>query len=106
MAAPPLKNYLRTYRRRAGLSQQEVAFLVGTRHRAQFSRYEKYQCLPPLRIALACEAVLRVPVSKLFAGVSNEVTREVDERIDTLNARLQERSNHKRYKLRIQRKLA
>ena len=106
MATPPLKNYLRTYRRKAGLTQQEIAFLLGRKHSAQFSRYEKYHHVPPLHMALAYEAIFRVPVSKLFAGVSDTVTREVDGRIDALKASLQERKAQGRYGLLIQRKLA
>ena len=106
MATPPLKNYLRTYRRKSGLTQREVAFLLGRKNGAQFSRYEKYHCLPPLRMALACEAIFHVPVSKLFGGVNDTVSREVAGRIEALGTRLEERKNHGRHKLLILRKLA
>ena len=56
MATHKLENYVRTYRKRSGLTQREVAFLVGCRNGAQVSRYEKRRRLPPLRTALACEA--------------------------------------------------
>src|SRR3989442_14407584 len=69
MATHKLENYLRTYRKRSGLTQREVAFLVGCRNGAQVSRYEKRRRLPPLRTALACEAAFGVPVSELFAGL-------------------------------------
>ena len=69
MATHKLENYLRTYRKRSGLTQREVAFLVGCRNGAQVSRYEKRRRLPPLRMALACEAAFGVPVSELFAGL-------------------------------------
>jgi transcriptional regulator with XRE-family HTH domain len=106
MATRPLKNYLRTYRRKAGLSQEEMAFLLGRKHKAQFSRYEKYRCVPPLQMALACEALFRVPASKLFAGISDATTREIDGRIDALKARLEGRKAEGKYKPLIQRKLA
>ena len=77
MATPKLENYLRTYRKRSGLSQREVAFLVGCRNGAQVSRYEKRRRLPPLRTALACEAAFGVPVSVLFAGL-REAVREFE----------------------------
>ena len=32
MATHKLENYLRTYRKRSGLTQREVAFLVGSRN--------------------------------------------------------------------------
>src|SRR2546421_227517 len=53
MASPRLENYLRTYRKRSGLTQREVAFLLGSKNGAQLSRYEKQRRLPPLRTALA-----------------------------------------------------
>ncbi len=65
-----LPNYLRTYRKKAGLTQQDFAFLLGISNGAQVSRYEKGHHLPPLRTALTCEAVLGTPVSELFAGTS------------------------------------
>ena len=106
MTSHRLQNYLRTYRRKSGLTQQEVAFLLGRKNGAQLSRYEKRQHLPPLRTALACEAIFHVPVAKLFGGVNDGVNREVSERIETLGTRLQDRRNHGRHKLLIQRKLA
>src|SRR5256885_6196067 len=69
MATHRPENWLGTYRKRAGLPQREVAFLVGCRNGAQVSRYEKRRRLPPLRTALACEAAFGVPVSELFAGL-------------------------------------
>src|SRR5437660_10555182 len=69
MTSHRLQNYLRTYRRKSGLTQQEVAFLLGRKNGAQLSRYEKRQHLPPLRTALACEAIFHVPVAELFGGV-------------------------------------
>ena len=43
-----LENYLRTYRRRAGLSQDEMAFLLGTKSGTKVSRYE-HRLVPPVR---------------------------------------------------------
>ena len=90
MASHRLENYLRTYRRKSGLTQREVAFLLGRKDGAQFSRYEKRHRLPPLRIALACEAIFKVPVAELFAGVRESVNRELSNRVGKLNTDLQE----------------
>src|SRR5437667_302672 len=72
MATPKLENYLRTYRKRSGLTQRDVAFLVGCRNGAQVSRYEKRRRLPPLRTALVYEAAFGVPVSVLFAALRED----------------------------------
>ena len=73
MATHKLQNYLQAYRKKSGLTQREVAFLLGCQDGAQVSRYEKRRRVPPLRMALACEAVFGVPVSQLFAGMREEV---------------------------------
>ena len=91
MATHKLENYLRTYRKRSGLTQREVAFLVGCRNGAQVSRYEKRRRLPPLRTALACEAAFGVPVSVLFAGLREVAGQAVGERMLALKSKLETR---------------
>ncbi len=66
--ALPLHNYLRMYRKRAGFSQAEIAFLLGTKSAAKVSRYEHGRRQPSLRTLLACEVVLGAPARELFAG--------------------------------------
>jgi transcriptional regulator with XRE-family HTH domain len=46
MAKKRLASYLRTERKRAGLTQKEIAFLVGAKNRAQISRFERLRRLP------------------------------------------------------------
>jgi transcriptional regulator with XRE-family HTH domain len=89
MTIHKLENYLRTYRRKSGLTQREVAFLLGCKNGAQISRYEKRRRLPPLRTALACESVFGVPLSRLFAGISDVVGRETQKRVQELKSKLQ-----------------
>ena len=83
-----LDNYLRTYRKRAGLSQDEVAFLLGSRSGAKVSRYELFRRLPTLETALALEAIFGVPVRELFAGLHERGTRAVASRARVLLQRL------------------
>ena len=89
MATPRLENYLRTYRKQSGLTQDEVGFLLGCENGAQVSRYEKRHRLPPLETALACEEIFGVPVSELFAGVRQAAGRDIAKRRVALRARLQ-----------------
>lgn len=84
MAAKPLPNYLRMYRRRIHLTQDELAFLIGGRDGSRLSRYENYQRVPPLEIALALEAALGVPVSELFRGEYAKVEEIVKRRVKVL----------------------
>jgi len=77
-----------------------VAFLLGWKSGEQFSRYEKRHRLPPLQTALACEVIFGIPVSELFAGVSESVKRDIAERIEALGADLErERGAGKRTRL-------
>ena len=87
-----LPNYLRTHRKHSGLSQDEVAFLLGCGNGAKVSRYEKRHRLPPLETALACEAVFGVPVSELFAGVREDIGKNIEKRRAELKHRLQAES--------------
>lgn len=92
MRAQKLENYLRTYRKQSGLTQREVAFLLGCETGAQVSRYERRRRLPPLRTALAFEAIFGVPVERLFAGIRETVGANVEERIERLGTELQKQS--------------
>jgi len=70
-----LQNYLRTYRKRAGLSQDELAFLLGSRSGAKVCRYEHLARRPNLRTAFAYEVIFRAPARELFAGLYQKVEK-------------------------------
>jgi transcriptional regulator with XRE-family HTH domain len=72
-----LPNYLRTHRKRAGFSQEEIAFLLGSRSGAHVCRYERFTRQPTLPTALAFEVIFQVPAKALFAGVYRNVERRV-----------------------------
>ena len=90
MPTAPLPNYLRTYRRRHGLTQSEVAALLGTRDVAAISLYESAQRVLLLPTALAYEAIFGVPVGELFAGELRTAQDAVRRRAGTLAARIQQ----------------
>ena len=83
-----LENYLRTYRKRAGFSQDEVAFLLGCRGGAKLCRYERFVRQPSLTAVLAYEAVFRVPPRELFAGLYQKVERRTLRRARLLARRV------------------
>ena len=89
MGPQRLDNYLRSHRKQSGLTQEDVAFLLGCENAALVSRYEKRRRLPPLETALACEAVFGVPIAELFAGVRQRALRDVEKRRVELKTRLQ-----------------
>jgi len=88
MTQPPLTNYIRTYRRRRGLSQDEVAFLLGVGLATGVSRHESGDRVPLLETALAYEVILQIPVSVLFAGHYRTVESIVRQRAKTLAAEI------------------
>lgn len=106
MAAHRLANYLKTYRKRSGLTQREVAFLLGWKFGEQLSRYEKRHRIPTLIDALACEAVFNVPVGKLFAGARDAIAQEIKARVETLRADLERTSAQGKHARLAARKLA
>src|SRR5690242_17667076 len=69
MSMVPLKSYLRTYRKRAGLTNDEMAFLAGSMSGTSVTRHENARRLPLLRTALIYELILRVPVRSLYEGL-------------------------------------
>lgn len=88
MPRKKLNNYLRTYRKRAGFSQRELAFLFGCKSGAKVTRYERFVRRPTLRTALAYEAIFGASVRELFAGMYLEVERETAKRAAVLAQRL------------------
>lgn len=82
-----LPNYLLSNRKRLGLSQSDVAFLLGAQSGAKVCRYERFVREPNLETALAYEAILGKPVRELFGGVFERVEKEVVERAKVLRHR-------------------
>jgi transcriptional regulator with XRE-family HTH domain len=89
-----LPNYLRSYRRRVGLSQADVAYLLGCSSGAKVSRYEQFRREPSLRTALAFEIIHGLPVADLFAGVADEVQQDTTRRARHLARRIAARSTN------------
>jgi transcriptional regulator with XRE-family HTH domain len=79
-----LPNYLRANRKRLALSQDDVAFLLGTQSGAKVCRYERFVREPSLETAFAYEAIFRKPVRELFSGLYQKVERKVAARAKLL----------------------
>lgn len=76
-----LPNYLRTYRKRAGLTQNEMALLLGCRNGAKVSRYEHYSRLPNLQTVIAYQIIFRTSTQELFEGIYEDVERATLKRV-------------------------
>jgi transcriptional regulator with XRE-family HTH domain len=84
MSSPQLPNHLRANRKRLGLSQEEVAQLLGAESGAKVCRYERFVREPSLQTALAYEAVFKKPASELFPGLYQKIEQEVAARARAL----------------------
>jgi DNA-binding XRE family transcriptional regulator len=95
MARPPLPNYIRTHRKRAQLTQDEVAFLVGVKSGAVVCRHERFRQAPNLQTVIAYEILFRTPVRTLYGGVNQTVQHKLGNRIRALIRKLA-RTTHSR----------
>ena len=64
----PLPNYIRTFRRKADLSQDDLARLLGKVDGSTALRHEDYQRVPVLETAFRYAAIFRTDPRELFAG--------------------------------------
>ena len=101
-------SYLRTHRKRGGLSQDEMAFLLGYQSGTKISRFERQARQPNLETVIACQVVFGIPAHKLFPGVFAEVEKTVTERARQLSDRLraEKRTPVLRHKLAILRAIS
>jgi transcriptional regulator with XRE-family HTH domain len=81
-------NYIRTCRKRAGLTQGEVAFLLGSKSSARVSRHERFKQTPDLETLLAYELLFQTPVRSLFNNKHKEVEQKLKHRIRLLLRKL------------------
>ena len=85
-----LVNYLRTHRRKAGLLQEECAFLLGLGCPTTVSCFERSSRKPRLETVLAYEILFGESLQKLFAGEYEKVEQEVVTRVQALAKKLRQ----------------
>lgn len=79
-----LENYISAQRRATGISQDELAILIGLEGRSSISRYELGLRLPELQTLIALEVVFDLPLQELFAGIAERVREEIPSRARVL----------------------
>lgn len=79
-----LPNYLRAHRKRTGLSQRDVARLLGGGTGSKVSGYERFRRTPTLRTALKLQVILDRPMPELFEGMCRESEQEIAARAKQL----------------------
>jgi transcriptional regulator with XRE-family HTH domain len=102
MPSAGLPNYLRTHRKRACLTQDEVAFLLGTGSGASVSRHERFKQTPDLKTLLAYEVLFGAPIQSIFGGARHEVEQKLRKRIRRLIRKLSERLYTRRIEKKIE----
>jgi DNA-binding XRE family transcriptional regulator len=89
MTQEQLATYLRTHRRNSGLTQRELASVLGYRHANPVCRHEQATSIPPFFVALGYEAVFRVPTAQMFPGFYRTVENAIETRLAAFEAELQ-----------------
>lgn len=84
-----IHNYIRTHRRRWGLTQKELAHLLGSKSGTQVSRYERLTRRPQLYIALACQVIFGELPEKMFPKLFSQVEEGVMRRAYQLYQKLE-----------------
>ncbi len=89
----PTNNYITTHRKRAGLTQEELAHLLGLKTRAAISLLECGWVPVLLRTLLGLEVLFGSPLTELFAGEHARVRKDVQERARRRAGRYEARSD-------------
>ena len=89
----PLNYYLRSYRRHAHLTQENLGYLLGASTGVKVSRYESGSRTPSPETGLAYEAALGVPVCQLFRGRYEEIADQVATRRRRLESKEEKRQS-------------
>lgn len=87
----PLNNYIKTHRKRLGLSQDELAHLLGVEEGGTVSRYESGR-IPSLESAIALSRVFGVSVESLFFGEVLKVESLLASRVHALKERIEKKA--------------
>ena len=89
-----LVNYIRARRRQAGLSQRELAVILGYRTEGEISRHERFRSVPPLLMALGYEVLFRTSVSELFPGLTEAIEDAIEKSLTEFENTLRQQKTH------------
>jgi transcriptional regulator with XRE-family HTH domain len=84
-----LNSYLRTFRRRFGFTQKELAFLIGMGSRTAVSRIERSKRKPSVEALIECAFLFEASELDLFPTLISELQKDVLERANELYEELQ-----------------
>ena len=81
---------LRSQRKHSGLTQEDVAELLGAQSASQVSRHESGEREPDLRTALAYRIIFDAPIKHMLPKLYRDIAQQVDVRASALAERLKE----------------
>lgn len=79
---------LRSLREKSGLSQKELARILGFCSGVPVSRHERSESVPDLLTAFGYEAIFRVPISQMFPDLYETVALGIEERLTKIEDEL------------------
>ena len=81
---------LRSQRKNSGMTQDDVAALIGALSASQVSRHESGEREPDLRTALSYRIIFDAPIKHLLPKLYHDIAAEIDVRAGALLERLKE----------------
>lgn len=78
-------NHIWKYRKRKGLGQKRIAYLLGHASSTQLSKWERGKILPNLENALKLAYILEVPIESLFSDLYTDLGHDVVRKDRTLS---------------------
>ena len=96
---------LRYQRRQSGLTQRDIAEILGTVGDRQVARHENVHAMPSFLVAIGYQIVFNAGTEVLFPGAFETVRQGIEERLAELERRLQENASGGRAAASIARKL-
>ena len=87
-SSQPLPNYIRAYRKRSGLSQEEFAFAADMSDKSELCDLERFHRGPSYWTAACCAQALGIGTDELFRGIHESAGRQTTRRMRQLQRRL------------------
>lgn len=99
MSSPP--NHLRVYRKRSGLNQEDIAYLMDLPDYSNISRYEKGQRSPTTELLLTYKHLFDTPIESFYEQESEKIKLKLVQRIIQLVLQLKKEQITLKNTLRI-----
>ena len=96
-----LPDYFKTQRKLYGMTQKEVAYLLGYMNGQEISRIERRERIPSLRIIVAYSIIFSISVNDLIPGIYQEIEESIEGRVKDLIHLLEQNQ----VKMELQRKI-